>query len=210
MPSILAQLARDQLFLADSIDIIKQQQITKVKDRLDDRTALISVEEVLRDVFDKPNKKVKKRDFIQLIQTVSSSMTPQDLEKVSKLITETEGDEISTGDVRSALGSPILGKPEEGSTIGYMPTLEPSTAGAAAAAAAGSMSEEEIDRKTDKVLMSFRKIKGNVRGADADVVRQLNRLNTPELKEAFRAKLNPSDYTAKFKSNPLQQAGILK
>ena len=97
------------------------------------------------------------------------------------------------------------------SAVGSTRGMTTATAGmTSAAAAAGSMSEEEIDRKTDKVLSSFRQIKGNKRGADADVVRQLNRLNTPELKEAFRAKLKPSDYTAKFKSESLKQAGILK
>ena len=92
----MKKLARDYKFLALTQKILRQKQLEKAEDLKHDRNRLISLESLLRDVFDKPKKEVKKKDFVELIGLVSSSMTPQDLEKASLLLTRTERDQITT------------------------------------------------------------------------------------------------------------------
>lgn len=212
------QLVRDQEALANSIDVLSQQQIFKEQEKFGARNSLNTFEDVLREIFGRPSRRVKVREFQQLIKEHSSSFRPHEKKAVEAVLTKAgdEESEISVEDLQVGLATPRFRAAEFPLPSEKSPTAPsmafPTTAASPTTVAATHRAPKEVD----EIYREFKEIKASggktPQGVKPPMQQEaenlLSQLGTPERVEEFRALLKKEDYSSKYKFEALKNSGF--
>jgi len=223
----MLKLARDYQALAISQEKLRRKQLDKVTDQYHDSTKLISLENVLRDVFELPKGfdegviedierkrlkqskiRIKKRDLISLIQMESNHMTPHDLETAGRLIAATPGDDLSLSDVQGALTSPRAAASRGASTR----SVSPGPVASRGASSLGPVAQVSDADKVYRALSIWRGTKlttgQSTVKAKADLQRAIDSLTTRGQRETFKDALTKQQINPAYKREVLNASGL--